>query len=307
MVPQHQIQLLLAEVLVDERQGETVKGEVPRRVPRVLPLVGHGDHVGVVHVVPAVVAGGGTSSCLEGLGSVLLEPPVDVVVVELLGPQHPGQRLAHHAGRVGVEGSRDDRGVELVRFLPALVHQRVEATPERPFRPRARRRGRGGRYVTEPQPKRAGGAGLHRERIVRRGLRPGLRGVHRLPAPVDEVVVDPVLDVRGTVRAPEEPLDVRLVLGEQESGRVLAGEKPLPEVGMKGRDHGRAAGGCLTEDRPGHIPAPRPHVHRSHGVRYLSPGQVASPARSYSASSFSKLVISDRMIRSVKSPSPVTP
>ena len=53
---QHQLELLLAEVGVDERQGEDVEGEVPGRVPGVLPLVRHGDDVAVVHVVPVLVA-----------------------------------------------------------------------------------------------------------------------------------------------------------------------------------------------------------------------------------------------------------
>ena len=103
LVPQHQVQLVLAEVLVDERQRKAVEGQVPRRVPRVLPLVRHGDYVGVVHVVPVVVAGAARRPALNGSGAVLLEPPVDVVVVELLGPEHAGQRLAHHVGRIGVE------------------------------------------------------------------------------------------------------------------------------------------------------------------------------------------------------------
>ena len=40
-------QLLLGEVGIDEREGDAVKREVPRRVPRVFPLVGHGQDVGI--------------------------------------------------------------------------------------------------------------------------------------------------------------------------------------------------------------------------------------------------------------------
>ena len=53
---QHQVELLLAELRVDHRQGEDVKREIPRGVPRVLPLVRHRDDVGIVHVVPVRVA-----------------------------------------------------------------------------------------------------------------------------------------------------------------------------------------------------------------------------------------------------------
>ena len=72
-VLQHQVELPLAEVLVDEREREHVERQVPGRVPRVLPLVGHRDDVGVRHVVPVVVARGGASR-REGIGAVLDEP-----------------------------------------------------------------------------------------------------------------------------------------------------------------------------------------------------------------------------------------
>ena len=44
---------------------------------------------------------------LERIRAVLLEPLVDVVVVELLGPQHAGERLPHDVGRVGAERRRE--------------------------------------------------------------------------------------------------------------------------------------------------------------------------------------------------------
>ncbi len=47
-----QQELLLGEVGVDEGERDAVEGEVPRRVPGVLPLVGHRDHVGVEEVRP---------------------------------------------------------------------------------------------------------------------------------------------------------------------------------------------------------------------------------------------------------------
>ena len=124
---QHQLELLLAEVGVDERQGEDVEGEVPGRVPGVFPLVGHRDDVAVVHVVPVVVARGGLPRRLERVGPALLQPLVDVVVVELLGPEHPRQGLPHHVGRVGVQRGRDDGGVELVRLGPPRLEDLVEA------------------------------------------------------------------------------------------------------------------------------------------------------------------------------------
>jgi len=51
--------------------------------------------------MPVLVARGSAPIRFEGIGVMLLEPPVDVVVVELLGPQHPGKRLAHDIRLVG--------------------------------------------------------------------------------------------------------------------------------------------------------------------------------------------------------------
>jgi hypothetical protein len=100
---EHQVQLRLAEVLVHQRQREDVEGQIPGRIPGVFPLVRHRQDLGIVHVVPVVVAGGGAPLRLGRVDAVLLEPRVDIVVVELLGPEHPGQRLAHHVRRIAIE------------------------------------------------------------------------------------------------------------------------------------------------------------------------------------------------------------
>src|SRR5262245_64562340 len=41
---------------VNHREGNAMEGEVPRRVPRVFPFVGHGNNVRVVQVLPIRVA-----------------------------------------------------------------------------------------------------------------------------------------------------------------------------------------------------------------------------------------------------------
>ncbi len=115
---EHQVQLLLAEVLVHQRQREHVKRQVPRRVPGIFPLVRHRQDVGVVHVVPVLVAGSCAPSRLERVGAAFFEPFFDVVVVELLGPHHAGQRLAHHVGRIRAQRRRNDRR-RRTRPLPA--------------------------------------------------------------------------------------------------------------------------------------------------------------------------------------------
>ena len=128
---QHQLQLLLAEIRIDERQCDHVKGQIPGRVPGILPLVRHRDHVAVVHVVPVVVARRGLAGRLEGVGAALFQPVVHVVVVKLLAPQHSGQGLTHDIGRVGVERRGSDAGVELVGLLAPRLQHVVELAAER--------------------------------------------------------------------------------------------------------------------------------------------------------------------------------
>ena len=58
-IEQHQRELFVGEVRVDERQRHRVEGQVPGGEPRVFPLVRHRDDVGAVHVEPVLVAGRG--------------------------------------------------------------------------------------------------------------------------------------------------------------------------------------------------------------------------------------------------------
>ena len=88
---QQQLQLRLREADVDQGQRDRMERQVPGREPRVLPLVRHRDHVVVDQVVPAAVPDPGIGT--ERVGAVLGQPPLDVVPVVLLAPQHPGQRL----------------------------------------------------------------------------------------------------------------------------------------------------------------------------------------------------------------------
>ena len=97
LLDQHQVQLLLAKVCVHQREREDVEGQVPRRIPGVFPLVWHRDDVGILHVMPLLVAGGVAPSGLERGGAPLLQPRVDIVVVELFRPEHPGEGLTQRS------------------------------------------------------------------------------------------------------------------------------------------------------------------------------------------------------------------
>jgi hypothetical protein len=185
----------------------------------------------------------------RGLGRVAVEPGGDVVVVELLAPQHPGERLPHHERLV--RGRRIGRqvGVERVGLGAAGGDHLVEVRPAT-----------GG----EPQAQLHGLAARHREPVPRRALAAALRGVDGGHAGHD-VVVDAVLRVAGA-RHPEEPLGVGLVVAEQQLGTGTDVERERAEERVLGA-HGRSVGdelvGRRAVPRPGvAVPEVRQHVQR---------------------------------------------
>ena len=104
-VAQHERELLLGEVEVDQRQRQRVEGEIPGRVPRVLPLVRHRDDVVVDHVEPLDVAAVADALVGQRAGAMAGEPAVEIEEVVLLAPQHAGERLAQHQALVRRRGS----------------------------------------------------------------------------------------------------------------------------------------------------------------------------------------------------------
>ena len=130
-LPAQQHELVLGEPGIDVRQGHAVEGQVPGGEPRVLPLVGHRQDVEGVEVPPARVAVELALRRRRRLRRVAVQPGRHVVVVELLGPEHPGERLAHDVGLVGAGAVGRQRLVELVRLGLALAKDKVKGLPER--------------------------------------------------------------------------------------------------------------------------------------------------------------------------------
>jgi hypothetical protein len=163
---QHQIELILAEVLIDEREGQDVEGKIPRRVPRVLPLVRHRDDVGVAHVPPMVVA---RRAVLPG--AALIEPALEIVVVILLRPEHARDRLPHDVRGIRAQRCRDHARVELVRFAASRRHHLFEAGAEGLLGLALCRGKILRRHVREAQPQHARLSRVDADRIVHRCLR----------------------------------------------------------------------------------------------------------------------------------------
>ena len=216
---QQQLDLLLGEVDVDQRQRRAVEGQVPGREPGVLPLVRHRDDVAGDHVEPADVADVGRVR-VPGVDAVLAQPAVHVVGVVLLAPQQARERLAHDQRAVGAERRRDDRGVERVGLLDPRGEDRVEVE----------------RLVGGRQPHADLGrlAGADLQHVVGGALGARASGERRT---VDHVLV-------------ERRLRSGLVVAEQERCGGL--EAPLAQR-LVAREH-RVAGGRERRRRPAVVP-----------------------------------------------------
>ena len=124
---QHQQQLLFSEIKIYDRQRDRMEGQVPGRVPRVFPLVRHRDHVGVQHVEPVGVPHALPGVVHHGMAVVLHQPPLEVVEVELLAPQHARNGLAVHPSLVVAQRLRRDPLEELVGLVDPPGKCRLEA------------------------------------------------------------------------------------------------------------------------------------------------------------------------------------
>jgi hypothetical protein len=251
---QEQDELLLRELGIDARHRKHVEREIPGRVPRVLPLVRHRDHVAVVEMAPIAIA-----ALLADLGRarllrVAVEPRVDRVVIELTAPQESGVRLAHDQslGRIQ-RGRQFALEMELVLAL-AELERAVERRTEERFRRVL--------LLDEAQSHGARSAGLDRHAEMHGALRSALLVVHRVRDAAHDVLVERVLDERARVGRAEHALVVRLVLGEQEL-----------EVG-RARSIDREAHAAERRLVREHRVAARAVQHRSHATAFL----IAAPA-----------------------------
>ena len=190
----------------------------------------------------------------------LFEPAVHVEIEELLGPQHPGQGLAHDIGRVGIERRGNDAGVELIRLLPARLHDLVEMFAERAVAFAVGLVQRARRHGGQPQPNRLALSGRHGQAIVRRRLRARSSAGFTAPVcPWTMKLLMPSLTKGVRFCAAEQPLRIGFVFGEQQRRLAIAIEIALAQVGFaRPHDRGFAADGLQRWPRV--VPAPRPAV-----------------------------------------------
>ena len=261
IVAQHEIELLFGEVAIDDHERDRVEGQIPGGEPGILPLVRHRDDVVVEHVGPLGIAH--PAPLLDRHrrpGAVFGQPCVQVIVKVLLGPQHAGERLAHHPGAVLIRlhGGGHDRGIELVGLLAPRLEDRIEVA-ERLGR-RLRRR------AHQAQADDVRCAGPDADLVVSRRLRSFLRRVHRRRITVNNEIIDAVLHVGRGVRRCEQAGVVGLVLREQERHLAFTVEEVVLQgflkqrIGVVGVDGGMALGAGLFQHRLRAAPRPRPRV-----------------------------------------------
>src|ERR1700736_1909991 len=93
-LPSDNIELSLREAGIDQGEGKAMKCQIPRCVPRIFPFVGHRHDTLVVKVSPGGVTTMDTFDWRRRLRRIAVEPLVDDVVIELLAPDHSGERLS---------------------------------------------------------------------------------------------------------------------------------------------------------------------------------------------------------------------
>ncbi len=112
-----QFHLSFRKVRVDEDQRQAVKSQIPCGIPGIFPFIGHGDDIEVVQMFPVVVAPGMARRGGWRRSRVTRKPLFDVVVVELLGPQHSCQSLALYVLFIRSQIRILDCGVKGVSFF----------------------------------------------------------------------------------------------------------------------------------------------------------------------------------------------
>ena len=127
---QQQDELLFRELWVEPRERHHLKGDVPRRIPRILPLIRHRDHVAVVQMLPFAIACLPPNGRRRGKGRITLEPLADRIVIRLLRPQQPGVCLPRDAVFFRRRLPRNQGVVEFVGFSLAPLERRIEITAE---------------------------------------------------------------------------------------------------------------------------------------------------------------------------------
>ena len=120
----HQTQLALCKARIHQGQRDRVKGQIPGRVPRVLPLVRHGNDIEVVEVFPLMIPPAESRWGHLGRRRVALQPLLHIVVKELLGPDHACQGLTLNRLFIEADVISLDRCKKCIGFVCPTIKNR---------------------------------------------------------------------------------------------------------------------------------------------------------------------------------------
>ena len=193
-----QHELVLGEGGVDRQKGDGVEGQVPGGVPGVLPLVGHGDDVGVVDVFPVEIAHARRRLRQRRIAG---DPFRHIYEVELLGPEQTGKSPALYERAFGIGLPVLQRGVESVCVGDSPPEEFVKIVERRPCRDL---------LGTQAQPHRQALAGREK-RLADEGALAPAHPRNRRVASADHVIVEAILE-RAQCLGALDPRKISVVL-----------------------------------------------------------------------------------------------
>src|SRR5712692_7043845 len=202
----------------------------------------------MVTAVPALLRRG-------RVGPVTLQPVLDDVVIELLGPQHARKALAHNILCIRGKVLRNDGGVKLIGFALTQRESLVE-TDKRilAFEVRVRK--------AHPDYYRFSYANC--ELVMGSGLGAAVLRIDRVLGAVHDVVVDAIFYEGSAVLGSEQPPDIGLVFSEQQFRRTFAMKPAIARLSMVQLDHRVGRRAYLVQLRPPIAASPRPRVAEPH-------------------------------------------
>ena len=200
---QQQHELVFGKLRIQPRERDHVKRQVPRCIPRIFPLVRHGNHIAVVEMAPVTVAPLPAAGRRRGFGRIALEPVANAVMIKLFRPEQSRISLPRHAPFLVREKARDAPGVKGIGLANPIREPGAEIILRR--------------FVArkETQTQRRALARLNFEAIMGGRLRADACWVDRLDLTVNDEFVECVLHERMAVRRSKKFLRVGLVVCEQ--------------------------------------------------------------------------------------------
>src|SRR4051794_34164317 len=130
---------------------------------------------------------------------IALQPIGDDVMIELLRPQHPGERLPHYVAAVGRKVLWYHLLIEFVSFMNPIVKDSINGVPI----------DSGCLPIGQDYPNSPAVAGADFEDVVSGRFGPRLRRIHGIATSIHDVVIDAVLGVRRSVIETVQAADVR--------------------------------------------------------------------------------------------------